>query len=203
MWIKEHEFARVKLADQKYKSKRKFSFLLLENFSMKFSGKKFSTKFWSKLFGYIDVGDKWMLLTLSWWQFLDVGARRQCLKIEDVGNEIGQNGHQHLKVVTNTIRLQHPSSKSMSAKFSIFFISIIEILIKIFCGQKLKTIKITRNISAKWFWNWEEESWRRKCYWRRKTNSDWRRNKRIWRSSSSYQIKVFSDLGHVTHVTRF
>ena len=26
MWIKEHEFARVKLADQKYKSKRNFSF---------------------------------------------------------------------------------------------------------------------------------------------------------------------------------
>ena len=22
--------------------------------------------------GYIDVGDKWMLVTLSWWQFLDV-----------------------------------------------------------------------------------------------------------------------------------
>ena len=25
--------------------------------------------------GYIDVGDKWMLVTLSWWQFLDVGDR--------------------------------------------------------------------------------------------------------------------------------
>ena len=46
MWIKEHEFARVKLADQKYKSKRKFPFCRLENFSTKFSGTKFSgTKF--------------------------------------------------------------------------------------------------------------------------------------------------------------
>ena len=42
MWIKEHEFARVKLADQKYKSKRKFSFRRLENFATKFSGTKFS-----------------------------------------------------------------------------------------------------------------------------------------------------------------
>ena len=25
--------------------------------------------------GYIDVGDKWMLVTLSWWQFLDVSDR--------------------------------------------------------------------------------------------------------------------------------
>ena len=49
MWIKEHEFARVKLADQKYKSKRKFPFCLLKNFSTKFSGTKFSgTKFSGK-----------------------------------------------------------------------------------------------------------------------------------------------------------
>ena len=31
--------------------------------------------FQSERFGYIDVGDKWMLVTLSWWQFLDVSDR--------------------------------------------------------------------------------------------------------------------------------
>lgn len=152
MWIKEHEFARVKLADQKYKSKRKFPFRQPENFATKFSGTKFSgakftgTKFASKKFSS-NLSKFLFWLNFNHW--------------------------------------------------------IVGILIKIFCEQKLKTIKITRNISPKWFWNWEEESWRRKCHWRCKTNSDWRRNKRIWRSSSSYQIKVFWDLGHVTHVTRF
>ena len=31
--------------------------------------------------GYIDVGDKWMLVTLSWWQFLDVSDRILILAI--------------------------------------------------------------------------------------------------------------------------
>ena len=136
MWIKEHEFARVKLADQKYKSKRKFSLDLTKNFGVIISTIYFSANFFFVICGGIVIR--------NFGTFLDWNV----------------------------------ASK---------------IAIEIFCGQKMKTIKITRNISPKWFWNWEKECRRRKCYWRRKTNSDRGRNKRIWRSSSSYQIKVFSD----------
>ena len=47
MWIKEHEFARVKLADQKYKSKRKFSLDLTKNFGVIIQTIYFSAKFFS------------------------------------------------------------------------------------------------------------------------------------------------------------
>ena len=47
MWIKEHEFARVKLADQKYKSKRKFSLDLTKNFGVIISTIYFSANFFS------------------------------------------------------------------------------------------------------------------------------------------------------------
>ena len=36
------------------------------------------------------------------------------LEIEDVGDKNGQNRHQHLKVVANTFRLQHPSPTSVT-----------------------------------------------------------------------------------------
>ena len=45
--------------------------------------------------------------------FLNVGARRLCEKIEDVGEENGQNRHQHLKIVTNMFPLRYPSPTSM------------------------------------------------------------------------------------------
>ena len=67
-----------------------------------------------------------MLVTQSWGQFwkvgdrisilvtfLNNGARRQCKKIIDVGDQNCENRHQHLKVVVNTFRLQHPSPTSM------------------------------------------------------------------------------------------
>ena len=49
--------------------------------------------------GYIDVGDKWILVSLSWCQFLDVS-------VENVGDKNGQNRHQHLKVVASTFLQQ-------------------------------------------------------------------------------------------------
>ena len=62
----------------------------------------------------VDVGD-FMLVTefRCWWHLFNVGAQRWCLKIEDVGDENSQNRHQHLKVVSNTFRLQHQSRTSM------------------------------------------------------------------------------------------
>ena len=47
MWIKEHEFARVKLADQKYKSKRKFSLDLTKNFGVIIPAIYFPANFFS------------------------------------------------------------------------------------------------------------------------------------------------------------
>ena len=63
--------------------------------------------------GYIDVGDKWMLLTLFWWQFLDVSDRISILvTFLFVDDKYGNNRRQHLKVVINTFRLQHTSPAS-------------------------------------------------------------------------------------------
>ena len=61
-----------------------------------------------------DVGDLWMLVTSCWLQFFGVGARRLCYKIKDVDDENDQNRHQHLKIVANTFRLQHPSPTSVT-----------------------------------------------------------------------------------------
>ena len=55
-------------------------------------------------FGDSDCGDIVMFLARTCWQFLDIGFRRLC--------QNGQN-RQHLKVVFNTSRLQHPSPTSM------------------------------------------------------------------------------------------
>ena len=73
--------------------------------------------------GYIDVGDKRMLATLSWWQFLDVSDRISILvtsfgcwcptlMLEDVRDKNGQNRYQYLKVVANIFCHQHPSPTS-------------------------------------------------------------------------------------------
>ena len=76
------------------------------------------TLLWTQNWGYIDVGD-FMLVTICgcwsryWWHLLNVGARRLCWKIEDIGDENGQIRRQHLKVVANTFRPQHPSPTSM------------------------------------------------------------------------------------------
>ena len=43
------------------------------------------------------------------------------VKIEDVGDEIDQNRHQHLKFVTTIFRLQHPSQTSMKFRREILF----------------------------------------------------------------------------------
>ena len=48
-----------------------------------------------------------------WWYILNVGAGRQCKKTVDAGDPNGHNRHKHLKVVTKTFRLQHPSPTSM------------------------------------------------------------------------------------------
>ena len=72
--------------------------------------------------GYSDVGDNVMSVTLWWWQILDIGDRFNMLGtifvmlvILSVSNWSPRSkiGHQHLKVVTNTFRLQHPSPTSM------------------------------------------------------------------------------------------
>ena len=76
--------------------------------------------------GDSDVGDKVMMVTCRCRQFLNVGdrisilmsffnvgARGQCQKIVDVGDQNGKIRHQHLKVVINTFLLQHPSPTSM------------------------------------------------------------------------------------------
>ena len=66
-----------------------------------------------------------MLVTLMsvtilgrWWQNFDDGdifgmLDANVIKVVDVGDQNGQNRHQHLIVVTNTIRLEHPSPTSM------------------------------------------------------------------------------------------
>ena len=61
------------------------------------------------------AGNFWVLMTEIWyrWHLLNVGAIRLCWVVKDVTEEKGQNRHQHLKVVANTFRLQHPSPTSM------------------------------------------------------------------------------------------
>ena len=52
------------------------------NFSISvFSLRKSMNRVHTKNFGYIDVGDKWMLVTLSCWQFLDASDRISILEI--------------------------------------------------------------------------------------------------------------------------
>ena len=56
-----------------------------------------------------DVGDRFSMLLIDlvcWYSTL-------IKKILDVGDQNGQNRHQHLIVVTNTFRLQHPSPTSI------------------------------------------------------------------------------------------
>ena len=63
-----------------------------------------------------DVGDDFGMTVTEfrcWWHLLDVGARRLCKQIVDVVDQNSQNRHQHLKVVINTFRFQHPSPTSM------------------------------------------------------------------------------------------
>ena len=68
----------------------------------------FSQNLWNSdikiKFGYIDVGDKWMLVP-------DANVKK--IKVEHVDDENSQNRHQHLKVVANTFRLHYPSPTSM------------------------------------------------------------------------------------------
>ena len=60
-------------------------------------------------YGCIDVDDKWMLVTLCWWDNFDIGDIFK--KFES--DEKSENCHQHLEVVNNTFCIQHPSSTSM------------------------------------------------------------------------------------------
>ena len=46
----------------------------------------------------------------------------------DVGDQKGQNRHQHLKVVTNTFCLQHPSPTSIGTKIKIIFQRMLKVL---------------------------------------------------------------------------
>ena len=80
---------------------------------------KFSTMI---SYGYSDVGDIVMLVTLWWWPIWDVGDRIIMLVIFSLcwcfSNVLNRSptswiGHQHLKLVTNSIGLQHPSPTSM------------------------------------------------------------------------------------------
>ena len=72
------------------------------------------------VFGYRIVDDKWMLVTLSWWQFWDripilvtsFGCWCPTLMLEDVRDKNGQNRDQYLKVVANIFCLQYPSPTS-------------------------------------------------------------------------------------------
>ena len=48
-----------------------------------------------------------------WWHLLNVGVRRFCNKIMNVGDQNGQKRHQHLIFDTITFCLQHPSPKSV------------------------------------------------------------------------------------------
>ena len=58
---------------------------------------------WFRCWGQVDVGDFLLMKIFEvtefryWWHLLDVGARRLCLKMEDVGDGNGQNRHQYLK----------------------------------------------------------------------------------------------------------
>ena len=67
---------------------------------------------------FTDVGVKWMFVTLSWWQFVDVSDRIffwwhfMCDIFGDIIlNDRGcwwqndENRHQYLKIVANTFRL--------------------------------------------------------------------------------------------------
>ena len=60
--------------------------------------------------GDSDVGDIFMLVTLWWWLISDVDDRIIIYVFRYVGDFLG---HQHLKLVTNTFGLQHPSPTSM------------------------------------------------------------------------------------------
>ena len=73
--------------------------------------------------GYIDVG-YFILVTI-----FECLCPTLLLKIKDVGDKNGQNRNQHLKVVTNTFHLQHPSPTSVSQTCSVLgtFLKIIGI----------------------------------------------------------------------------
>ena len=60
-----------------------------------------------------------MLVTEFWccWHLLNICERRMFKKTTDVGDQNRQNRHQHVKVVTNTVRLQHPSVSAFKNMF--------------------------------------------------------------------------------------
>ena len=84
----------------------------------------------------------WLIVTWSWWHFLNVGdgisilktsfessARSKCKKLVDADDQNDQNRHQHLEVVTNTfgsmdvdsrLRRLHPSFLQVDGEW-IFF----------------------------------------------------------------------------------
>ena len=67
--------------------------------------------------GDSDVGDIVMLATsLCWWLISDVGGKIIMLAtffVMLVTFSVYKIGHQHLKIITNTFGLQHPSPTSM------------------------------------------------------------------------------------------
>ena len=72
------------------------------------------------LYFTIDVGDFMLMTIFGFWRNFDIETFFGCWcptlvleKIGNVGDENGQNRHQHLKVIANTFRPQHPSPTSM------------------------------------------------------------------------------------------
>ena len=71
-------------------------------------------------FGDSDVSDIVMLVTLWWWLIWDVGCRNIILAtffVMLVIFSMYQIGHEHLKPVTNTFGLQHPSPTTIIYNF--------------------------------------------------------------------------------------
>ena len=94
---------------------------------------------WKWCWWHFDVGNL-KLITISgcWWLNFNVGDIL-CKNIVDVGDQKDQTRHQHLKVVTNTSRLQHPSPTSMKP---------IEITLRM-----LVSLKILPNKNMVWWEN--------------------------------------------------
>ena len=74
-----------------------------------------------RTFAYMIVGD-FILVTIfgCWWQKFDIGnifwrwlPVAYVKRLRMLVTKPSQNCHQHLKIVTNTFRLQHPSQTSM------------------------------------------------------------------------------------------
>ena len=113
------------------------------------------------------VCDKLMLLTLCWWQFWGVDdwitilvtsfdIRRLSSKIKDVGDENGQNCHQHLKLFSNSFCLQYPSPTSVfdcCVSFSWFVLVQYQSWILVAAPMLKLKLSIKRSLFIEWILN--------------------------------------------------